>query len=184
MKGKRNKLLTDKIFFKGSQFDYDEEIEKEKERLRVEFERETSALRRQCQSERLTKEELQRKYEDLQGQYDSQLDTLTRTKSKKKSSSTSKKDPSSMNSEEKLQLLHELENKFIGGEDSNNEERKKKRKKKLIDMREKQEQRKNFSKHIEANDEDMMMRVFDNVQEEVNHFTLKKNYLINTFIYI
>lgn len=158
-----------KYFFKGSQFDYDEEIEKEKERLRVEFERETSALRRQCQNERLTKEELQRKYEDLQGQYDSQIDTLTRTKSKKKSS-TSKKDLSSMDSEEKLQLLHELENKFVGGEDSNNEERKKKRKKKLIDMREKQEQRKKFSKHIDANDEDMMMRVFDNVQEEVNHF--------------
>ena len=69
---------------------------------------------------------------------------------------------------EKLQRLKELENKLVGGEDANNEERKKKRKKKLNDMREKQEQRKQFSQVIDTNDDDAMMRVFDNAQEEVS----------------
>jgi hypothetical protein len=70
--------------------------------------------------------------------------------------------------QQKLQRLHELENKFIGGEELNNEERKKKRKKKLNEMREKQEQRKRFTQAIGTNDDDMMIRVFDNVQEEVS----------------
>jgi hypothetical protein len=78
-----------------------------------------------------------------------------------------------MNSEEKLQRLHELENKFIGGEEINNEERKKKRKKKLNEMREKQEQRKRFTRIIDTNDDEMMMKVFDNVQEEVRYITFK-----------
>ena len=69
---------------------------------------------------------------------------------------------------EKLQRLKELENKLVGGEDANNEERKKKRKKKLNDMRERQEQRTQFSQVIDTNDEDAMMRVFDNAQEEVS----------------
>lgn len=145
--------------FEVSQADYDEEIEKEKERLRAEFEREASELRQQCQAERLTKEELQRKYEVLQGQYDTGIDALNRTK---------KKSGSTMDPEEKLQRLQELEKKFIGGEEVNNEERKKKRKKKLNEMREKQEQRKNFTRIVDSNDEDMMMKVFDNVQEEVS----------------
>lgn len=72
-----------------------------------------------------------------------------------------------MNPEEKLKRLQELEHKLIGGEEINNEERKRKRKKKLNEMREKQEQRKRFTKAVDGNDDDMMMNVFDNVQEEV-----------------
>ena len=148
--------------FEVSQVDYDEEIEREKERLRAEFEREASELRRQCQAERLTKEELQRKYETLKGQYDNEIDALNPiNKSKKRSGQTT--DP-----QEKLQRLHELENKLIGGEEINNEERKKKRKKKLNDMREKQEQRTSFARILDTNDDDMMMKVFDNFQEEVS----------------
>ena len=51
-------------------------IEKEKERLRAEFERQAFELRQQCESERLTKEELQRKYDDLKGQYETEIDAL------------------------------------------------------------------------------------------------------------
>jgi hypothetical protein len=162
-----------------SQVDYDEEIEKEKERLRAEFEREASELRRQCQTERLTKEELERKYEALKGQYNIEIDALNPNKIKKKDNHRSK----SMNSEEKLQRLHELENKFIGGEEINNEERKKKRKKKLNEMREKQEQRKRFTRIIDTNDDEMMMKVFDNVQEEVRYIAFK-NPLINFLFFV
>ena len=52
------------------QSNHDEEIEREKERLREEFEREISEIRRQCDAERLTKEDVQKKYEDLKLQYD------------------------------------------------------------------------------------------------------------------
>lgn len=149
------------LFFEGSQVDYDEEIEKEKERLRVEFEREASELRQQCQAERLTKEELQKKYDNLQEQYQTGVNGLT-------AKNRSKKSNGSMNPEGKLQRLLELEKTLVGGEEINNEERKKKRKKKLNDMREKQEQRGQFAQIIQSNDDDMMMKVFDNVQEEVS----------------
>ncbi|CAF4383162.1 unnamed protein product, partial [Rotaria sordida] len=122
----------------------------EKERLRVEFEREASELRRQCKEERLTKEELQRKYNDLKGQYDNEIDALNynknnqkdqqlnndRNKTKKKINSNKQKcdeqisfndqyenddnisiSIDQMDSQEKLQRLHELENKLIGGEE-------------------------------------------------------------------
>ncbi len=59
-----------------SQIDYDEE----KERLRAEFEREASELRRQCETERLTKQELQRKYNELKEQYDGEIDVLNQNK--------------------------------------------------------------------------------------------------------
>ncbi|CAF3279197.1 unnamed protein product [Rotaria socialis] len=78
-----------------------------------------------------------------------------------------------MDPQEKLERLQELENKLIGGEELNNEERKKKRKKKLNEMREKQEQKKRFTRAIDTNNEDMMMRVFDNAQEEF-YVTSKK----------
>ena len=149
------------FFFKGSQVDYDEEIEKEKERLRVEFEREASELRQQCQAERLTKEELQKKYDSLQEQYQTGVNGLTAKNRLKKTKTTN--DP-----EGKLQRLQELEKTLVGGEEINNEERKKKRKKKLNDMHEKQEQRGRFARIIQSNDDDMMMKVFDNVQEEVS----------------
>ncbi|CAF1583991.1 unnamed protein product [Rotaria sp. Silwood1] len=180
-----------------------------------EFERETSELRRQCKEERLTKEELQRKYNDLKGQYDNEIDALTynknnggdqqsqtinndRNKTKKKNNSNKQKHNeqilindqyenddnisislNQMDSQEKLQRLQELEKKLIGGEEINNEERKKKRKKKLNEMREKQEQRKRFTRAIDTNDDDMMMRVFDNAQEEL-HFTSKKLEQVHT----
>ncbi|CAF0963143.1 unnamed protein product [Rotaria sordida] len=183
-----------------------------KERLRVEFEREASELRRQCKDERLTKEELQRRYDDLKGQYDNEIDALNynknnqkdqqlnndRNKTKKKINSNKQKRDEQisfndqyenddnisisidqMDSQEKLQRLHELENKLIGGEEINNEEKKKRRKKKLNEMREKQEQRKRFTRAIDINDDDMMMKVFDNVQEEL-HFTSKKLEQIHT----
>jgi hypothetical protein len=81
--------------------------------------------------------------------------------------------PKQMDENEKLERLHELENKLVGGEDVNNEERKKKRKKKLNEMREKQEQRKRFGGAINADDDDTMMRVFDNAQEEVSHMIFR-----------
>jgi hypothetical protein len=72
-----------------------------------------------------------------------------------------------MDQRQKLERLQELENKLVGGEDVHNEERKKKRKKKLNDMREKYEKRKRFNNAMNADDDDAMMRVFDNVQDEV-----------------
>ncbi|UJR31560.1 hypothetical protein I4U23_019047 [Adineta vaga] len=168
---------------KGFQVNYDEEIEREKERLRMEFECEAGELRRQCEDERLTNHELQQKYNDLKEQYDGDINALEgynlQTKGKKKgrlgkqTNDGNDRSPRLMNSQEKLQRLHELENKLIGGEEINNEEQKKKRKKKLNEMREKQEQRKRLTKAIETNDDDVMMRVFDNAQEEL-HFTSKK----------
>ena len=68
---------------------------------------------------------------------------------------------------QKLERLQELENKLVGGEDAHNEERKKKRKKRLNDMREKQERRKRFNNAINADDDDAMIKVFDNIQDEV-----------------
>ncbi|CAF1331130.1 unnamed protein product [Adineta ricciae] len=168
---------------RGSQIKYDEEIEKEKERLRTEFEREAAELRRQCEEERLTNQELQHRYNDLKEQYDGDINALNKqtapSKEKKKgrsgkqSSDENDRTPRAMNSEEKLKRLYELEHKLIGGEEINNEEQKKKRKKRLNEMREKQEQRKLLTKAIESNDDDVMMRVFDNAQEEL-HFTSKQ----------
>jgi hypothetical protein len=189
--------------FQVPQVDREDEIEKERERLRAEFEREVSEIRRQCDAERMTKEELQRKYDELKGQYDSELNALEtnqneeenqpppvvneRGKTKKKggilknkrdgegipnSQDTDDGDNTSlpadqMDQRQKLERLQELENKLVGGEDLNNEERKKKRKKKLNDMREKQEKRKRFNHAMNGDDDDAMMRVFDNIQDEV-----------------
>lgn len=146
---------------------YDEEIEKEKERLRVEFEREAFELREKFQAERLTKEELQKKYDTLHEQYEAGVSGLTAKTRTKKSNGSMK---NSNDPEGKLQRLQELEKTLIGGEEVNNEERKKKRKKKLNDMREKQEQRGRFARLVHSNDDDMMMNVFDNVQEEVSEY--------------
>ncbi|CAF1072642.1 unnamed protein product [Adineta ricciae] len=191
-----------------SQFDRDDEIEREKERLRAEFEREVSEVRRQCDSERLTKEELQRQYNNLKKQYDNDLDALSnkqttrgggggggegeqsttgndRSKSKKKGGILKQRPnvdandddtsaPSNpMDESEKIERLHELENKFIGGEDADNDARKRKREEKLKKMKEKREQRKKFGSAMNADDDDAMMKVFDNAQEEL-HFTCKK----------
>ncbi|CAF3684652.1 unnamed protein product [Rotaria sp. Silwood1] len=192
---------------------HEEDIEKERERLRAEFEREVSEIRRQYEAERLTKEDIQRKYEDLKLQYDSELDALNASRPKdenvqpsppvpnERSKTTTKKkggivkqkrggeeitngqdivdgDITSgpiddMDQQQKLERLNELEHKLVGGEEANNEERKKKRKKKLNEMREKLEQRKRLSKAINADDDDTLLRVFDNAQEQL-HFTTKK----------
>lgn len=161
--------------------DYDEEIEKEKERLRLQFERETSELRQQCQAERLTKEELQKKYDMLQGQYQSEVNGLTANSRSKKTNGSMK---NSGDSEEKFQRLQELEKTLIGGEEINNEERKKKRKKKLNDMREKQEQRGRFARLVNSNEnEDLMMKVFDNVQEEVSEKPRERSSSLNIDVF-
>jgi hypothetical protein len=183
-----------------NQIDRDDELEKEKERLREEFERQVSEIRRQCENERLTKEEIQKKYDDLKVQYDTELDALNtqqtnedipslnnKTTKKKGGIPKQKRDgdiltngqdtdgdnPSisteQMDPKQKLERLQELENKLVGGEEINNEERKKKRKKRLNDMREKQEQRKRFNHAINGDDDDAMMRVFDNAQEQVKN---------------
>ncbi|CAF4599340.1 unnamed protein product, partial [Rotaria sp. Silwood2] len=185
-------------------------IERERERLRAEYEREVSEIRRQYEVERVTKEDLQRKYDDLRLQYDGELDALNatrpkdenvqpspvgneRSKTKKKGGILKQKrngevvtngqdiadgDSTSvpvddMEQQQKIERLQELEHKLIGGEEANNEERKKKRKKKLNEMREKLEQRKRLSKAINADDDDTLLKVFDNAQEEL-HFTAKK----------
>ena len=134
-------------------------------------------MRRQCEEERLTNQELQHRYNDLKEQYDGDINALDKqtapSKGKKKGrsgkqfSDENERTPRTMNSEEKLKRLYELEHKLIGGEEINNEEQKKKRKKRLNEMREKQEQRQLLTKAIESNDDDVMMRVFDNAQEEV-----------------
>ena len=185
------------------QVDRTEEIENEKERLRLEFEREVSEIRRQCEAERLTKEDIQRKYDDLKVQYDTELDALNTNQNKEdiqptpavnERNKTSKKkggilkqkrdgenlpDGQETNGEtpsandpvdqkQKLERLMELENKLVGGEEANNEERKKKRKKKINEMKEKHEQRKRFNNAINADDDDTLLKVFDNAQEQVN----------------
>jgi hypothetical protein len=138
----------------------------------------------------LTNQELQQKYNDLKDQYDGEINALGdnhgltaqskgKRKGKSKKSSTDGKQLASdheedsdrlsrsMNSQEKLQRLRELQNKLIGGEEINNEEQKKKRRKRLNEMHEKQEQRTRLTQAIAGNDDDVMMRVFDNAQEEV-----------------
>lgn len=72
-----------------------------------------------------------------------------------------------LSQQEKLERLQQLQNKLIGGEEANNEERKKKRKKKLNDMQEKLEQRKRYAEVVGSNDDEAMIRVFDNVQDKV-----------------
>ena len=76
-----------------------------------------------------------------------------------------------MSEQEKIERLQQLENKLVGGEEVHNEERKKKRKKKLHDMQEKQEQRKRFTTAVDADDDDAMVRVFDDVQDKVREQT-------------
>ena len=70
-----------------SQIDHDEEIEREKERLREEFERQVSEVRRQFENERLTKEEIQKRYDDLKLQYDCEVDALDANKTENTSNS-------------------------------------------------------------------------------------------------
>lgn len=74
-----------------------------------------------------------------------------------------------MDESEKLERLHELENKFIGGEEADNDTRKRKREEKLKKMKEKREQRKKFGNAMNGDDDDTMMKVFDNAQEEVSY---------------
>lgn len=174
-----------------------------------------SEIRRQCEAERMTKEEIQKKYDDLKVQYDTELETLTANQNreetspsaaaggggggsgppvaaeragrgKKKGGANKQKRDGEMATDEgdvngenvpngvdssdqkrKLERLQELENKLVGGEEANNEERKKKRKKKLNEMREKQEQRKRFNHALSADDDDTLLKVFDNAQEQV-----------------
>ncbi len=64
------------MLFQVPQIDREDDIEQERERLRAEFEREVSEIRRQCEAERLTKEEIQRQYDILKVQYDNDLETL------------------------------------------------------------------------------------------------------------
>lgn len=136
----------------------------------------------------MTKEEIQKKYDDLKIQYDFELESLdanqtgnAKVKSRKKpptnrqkpDGTTNENDENSpatieqMDQQEKLERLQELEKKLVGGEDANNEEKKKKRKKKLNDMKEKQERRKRFADAINADDDDAMIKVFDDVQDKV-----------------
>lgn len=166
-----------------------------------------SEIRQQCEAERMTKEEIQRKYDDLRNQYDTELENLTATQTKDSSSPSSapaervstgrgkrkgganrsKRDGEPSNGDgdtngenapaagvdsindqkRKLERLQELENKLVGGEEANNEERKKKRKKKLNEMKEKHEQRKQFNQALTADDDDTLLKVFDNAQEQV-----------------
>jgi hypothetical protein len=53
-----------------------DEIEREKQRLRNDFERESLNIRQQYEAERLTKDDLQKKYDDLKSQYDEQVNLL------------------------------------------------------------------------------------------------------------
>ncbi len=73
------------MLFQVPQIDREDDIEQERERLRAEFEREVSEIRRQCEAERLTKEEIQRQYDILKVQYDNDLETLNTNHNKGKS---------------------------------------------------------------------------------------------------
>ncbi|CAF0946389.1 unnamed protein product [Didymodactylos carnosus] len=162
-----------------------DEIEREKERLRTEFERQASELRRQCEDERTN---YQTELEKLKAEYNEKIDSLANgngveplpnvRRGKKKGARqqqqqtvTSDGDHNDngapKDQQEVKKRLQELEEKIVGGEEANNEERKKKRKKKLKDMEEKQ--RKRYTEVINADDDDVMFRVFDNVQEELHY---------------
>ena len=119
----------------------------------MEFDREVSVIRRQCEAERLTKDDLQKQYDLLKSQYHDELDALDT-------------DDRRQRPKKEFERLQELENAFVGGEAANNEERKKK----LNDMRSKQKQRKRVANAIRADDDDAMMRVFDNIQDQVGQY--------------
>jgi hypothetical protein len=77
-----------------------------------------------------------------------------------------------MDPEAKRLRLQELEKALIGGEEVHNEEKKKRRKKKLSEMEERQNRFGSMLRAVDPNDDEAMMRVFNNAQEEVDASTV------------
>ena len=176
-----------------------EVIEEEKRKLKAEFETKISQIKQQYEEEKMSKEVLMEQMENFKAQYDSQVSSLEGQSSSTKSFTNNsmlkppkstrggRKPPqarkdqlelaiASENSETNLndisdpeQRLLKLEQMVVGGELSNNEELKKKRNRK---KKEAEERKKMLAESLRnGNDDEFMLRVYDNVQEEVKYKT-------------
>lgn len=165
-----------------------DEIEREKQKLKEEFESKLKEVKDQYEEEKMSKEALMKKMESLKSQYDSQINSLD-GKSKPKSSkgvrSASNKKLSSANIaadaalgldgadpnldgiNDPEQRLLRLQQMVVGGELANDEELKKRR----IKKKKYAEDRKKLAESLKKDDDEFMLRVYDNVQEEVQYKT-------------
>lgn len=166
-----------------------EQIEYEKEKLREEFENKIHELQNQYEEEKMSKEALMKKMDAIKNQYDNQINLLDENSpnkirpSKPKSSKNKKQKKTTENGEtvdltdssqnmsesnDPEQRLHKLEEMVVGGEQANNEELKKKR----IKKKKYAEERKRLADSLKkGEDDEFMLRVYDNVQEEVQYKT-------------
>lgn len=174
-----------------------EQIELEKQKLKAEFEEKMQSLKEQYEEEKMSKEALMKKMESIRLQYDNQLNSLdgkpistaTTPSSKPKSArpgtrkmSSNRKHLQVENNGGEMALASEnsdqwdpndpeqrlmrLQQMVVGGELANDEELKKKR----IKKKKYAEDRKKLADALKKdNDDDFMLRVYDNVQEEVQY---------------
>lgn len=174
-----------------------EQIELEKQKLKAEFEEKMQSLKEQYEEEKMSKEALMKKMESIRLQYDNQINSLdgkptstaTTPSSKPKSArpgtrkmSSNRKHLQVENNGAEMGLASEnsdqwdpndpeqrlmrLQQMVVGGELANDEELKKKR----IKKKKYAEDRKKLADALKKdNDDDFMLRVYDNVQEEVQY---------------
>lgn len=184
------------IIFKPS-ITNQEQIELEKQKLKAEFEEKMQSLKEQYEEEKMSKEALMKKMESIRLQYDNQINsldgkptsTVTTPSSKPKSArpgtrkmSSNRKHLQVENNGAEMGLASEnsdqwdpndpeqrlmrLQQMVVGGELANDEELKKKR----IKKKKYAEDRKKLADALKKdNDDDFMLRVYDNVQEEVQY---------------
>jgi hypothetical protein len=186
-----------------------EQIELEKQKLKAEFEEKMQSLKEQYEEEKMSKEALMKKMESIRLQYDNQINSLdgkptstaTTPSSKPKSArpgtrkmSSNRKHLQVENNGAEMGLASEnsdqwdpndpeqrlmrLQQMVVGGELANDEELKKKR----IKKKKYAEDRKKLADALKKdNDDDFMLRVYDNVQEEVQYKS--RFYIISFFFY-
>ena len=184
------------IIFKPS-ITNQEQIELEKQKLKAEFEEKMQSLKEQYEEEKMSKEALMKKMESIRLHYDNQINsldgkptsTVTTPSSKPKSArpgtrkmSSNRKHLQVENNGAEMGLASEnsdqwdpndpeqrlmrLQQMVVGGELANDEELKKKR----IKKKKYAEDRKKLADALKKdNDDDFMLRVYDNVQEEVQY---------------
>lgn len=184
-----------------------EQIEVEKQKLKAEFEEKMQSLKEQYEEEKMSKEALMKKMESIRLQYDNQINSLdgkptstaTTPSSKPKSArpgtrkmSSNRKHLQVENNGAEMGLASEnsdqwdpndpeqrlmrLQQMVVGGELANDEELKKKR----IKKKKYAEDRKKLADALKKdNDDDFMLRVYDNVQEEVQYKS--RFYIISFF---
>lgn len=150
-------------------------------------------LQEQYEEEKMSKEALMKKMDTIKFQYDSQLNTLNGKSVKPKSARPgTRKMSSSRKQQQQLmtggemgglasensdcqgdpndpeQRLLKLQQMVVGGELANDEELKKKR----IKKKKYAEERRKLAEALRKDDgDDFMLRVYDNVQEEVQYKT-------------